>query len=38
MGSWYRVCDIGDDECEKTDVVLENLDDLAECSLLGDEF
>jgi hypothetical protein len=37
-GGWYGVGDIGDDGCEKTGAVLENLADWAEYSLLGDAF
>jgi hypothetical protein len=37
-GSWYGVCDIGDGECGESDTELENLDDWAEYSLLGDAF
>jgi hypothetical protein len=32
---WYGVRDIGDDGCGETSVVLENLADQAEYSLLG---
>jgi hypothetical protein len=35
-GSWYGVCDIGDDECGEIDTELENLSDWAEYSLSAD--
>jgi hypothetical protein len=37
-GSWYGVGDMGDDGCGEMATVLQNLDDQAEYSLLGDAF